>query len=72
MSGDAEYGPCGICGRETTLVRKYYRYDIKCDCCTPRHFQFVSHCSGCEPKPPETTTVSIKPMEEDDATREKS
>lgn len=53
-----EYGKCDICRKEDTLSRKYYHYDIECECCLSggekKHFVYVSHCKNCEPKPPET------------------
>jgi hypothetical protein len=62
MSGDVEFGQCELCGREAELKRRYYHYDIKCDCHSPNHFELVRHCADCTPKPPEKTTVTIKPM----------
>jgi len=50
---EQEFGKCDCCGKEFTLVRKYYYYNIECDCCVGvRHFQCVKHCSKCIPKPP--------------------
>ena len=59
--GEGEYGKCEVCAKEATLERKYFHYDIKCDCHSPNHFEMVRHCSDCTPKPPEKTTVCIKP-----------
>ena len=59
--GGAEYGKCEVCVKETTLERTYFHYDIKCDCHSPNHFELVRHCGDCKPKPPEKTTVYIKP-----------
>lgn len=69
MSGDIEYGRCEICGESASLTRKYYHYDIKCDCHHPNHFELVRHCSKCTPKPPFQTKVtflksSLQPIEE--------
>lgn len=65
MAGDSEIGTCDICKKEKPLSRKYYKYDIVCDCCNgdnDKHFDYVSHCNTCLPKPPRTTTVHIKPI----------
>jgi hypothetical protein len=61
--GEIEVGVCDICGQSSELSRKYYYYDIKCECHSPEHFEIVRHCSRCEPKPPEKTTVFIHPKE---------
>lgn len=58
--GDIEYGPCDICKKETQLERTYFRYDIKCECHSPWHFEFISHCKDCIPKEPEETKVILK------------
>ena len=63
--GDIEYGLCDICKEETTLSRKYYYYDIPCDCCNgkkDKHFEIVRHCFLCEPKPPRVISVSLEPV----------
>jgi len=60
MSEEIEYGTCDICGKDRPLSRKYYKYDIKCDCCNDKdddHFEIVRHCNKCEPKPPRTIKV---------------
>lgn len=62
--GDIEKGKCDICGNESQLSRKYYYYDINCQCHGPKHFEIVRHCRSCKPKPPETTTVYINPTED--------
>lgn len=59
-------GTCEICGKENVpLKRKYYYYDIECDCCSPQHFECVDYCKDCTPKPPRKTVVSIRPIEEE-------
>lgn len=58
------YSKCEICGEEGVLRRKYFYYDIKCECHSPRHFEMVEHCILCIPKEPEKTTVYIKPFAE--------
>ena len=63
--GDIEFRQCDICMVSEPLSRKYYRYNIKCDCCNSvndDHFEIVRYCSECEPKPPRIISVSIKPM----------
>jgi hypothetical protein len=67
--GDLEYGLCDICGNDSIINRKYYYYDIKCDCCNSKnspHFEIVKHCYNCKPKPPRTITLSYKPMTDDE------
>ncbi len=67
MSGEVEYGKCDICGKESSLSRKYYRYDIKCDCCNgikDDHFEIVRYCSECKPKPPRVAKVIMTPNNE--------
>lgn len=62
--GDGEYGKCDMCGKESTLNRKYYHYDIDCECCMSpdkRHFQIVRYCESCTPKPPHRISVSMRP-----------
>lgn len=66
MSGEIEYGTCDMCKKEAHINRKYYRYDIKCDCCNSKdkpHFEIVRYCNECEPKPPRKVNVSLEPIE---------
>jgi hypothetical protein len=60
MSGCNEHGKCEICGKETFLERTYFRYEIKCECHSPNHFELIRHCKNCVPKEPTTTKISIK------------
>jgi len=60
MSGGAEYGTCPYCKKETFLQRKYFKYDIKCQCHAPQHFEIVWHCKDCEPIEPRETKLTIK------------
>lgn len=62
MSGDAEFGYCDICKEQDFVTRKYYNYDIKCECCGNRHFEIVYHCPNCTPSPPKQITVTVKPV----------
>ena len=57
---DVEFGRCDICKKETYISRKYYRYDIKCECHSPYHFVIVYHCKDCVPVEPTETTVTLK------------
>lgn len=57
---DMEYGKCDICGQMGSLARKYYRYNIKCECCNNKHFELVRYCVMCEPKPPREIHVVFK------------
>lgn len=52
MSGDIEIGICNICGQHTQVSRRYYHYDVKCNCCNGKHFEIVKYCEECEPNPP--------------------
>lgn len=58
--GDVEFGKCECCGKETSLMRTYFHYDIKCECCSPTHFEFVKHCSDCVPQEPEFTKIKVR------------
>lgn len=60
MSGDIEYGTCDICKKETPLERTYFRYDIKCECHSPYHFDLIRHCKDCIPSPPMATKVWLR------------
>lgn len=60
MSRCIEYGKCEVCGKEATLQRTYWHYDIKCECCSPKHFEFKRHCSDCVPVEPKYTKVQLQ------------
>ena len=65
--GDSEMAQCDMCEKTTTVARKYYYYDIKCDCCNTKdkpHFEIVRHCVKCEPKPPRRLSVVLSAMAE--------
>lgn len=64
MSGDIEFGSCSICGSSGQISRKYYNYDIKCECCSNKHFEIVYHCANCTPSPPKQITVTVKPVDD--------
>lgn len=60
---DCESGTCDICNKESILDRKYYYYDIKCDCCNNKdsdHFEIVKYCSECIPRPPKKISVFMQ------------
>ena len=66
MSGEVEYGRCDICGNKASLKRKYYHYNVDCECHRSiddngenKHFEIVRHCKDCKPLPPKETKVSI-------------
>lgn len=65
MGGSVEVGDCSVCGKKEVIGinRKYFHYDIKCDCHSPTHFEIVHHCNDCIPKPPKKTVVYIKPID---------
>lgn len=55
-----EFGKCEICGVESNLQRTYFKYDIKCECHFPRHFDLIIHCNTCIPKQPKNTKIILK------------
>ena len=59
MSGSIEWGVCSICKSEGQVSRKYYYYDIVCDCCRGGHFEIVKHCDKCEPKAPRRISAVV-------------
>lgn len=61
--GDIEYGTCEICGLDSNLERKYFYYDVKCNCHSPSHFELVRHCSQCIPLPPKSTVIFLTPKD---------
>lgn len=64
MSGVAEWSKCDICGKEGLVLRKYYHYDVKCECCVGgQHFELVKYCNDCKDKvkPPHRISAVVKP-----------
>lgn len=57
-SREYEFGKCDYCGKETNIKRKYFYYDIKCDCHSPKHFEIRYHCKDCVPRVPSETKVT--------------
>lgn len=60
MGGEMEFGTCEICGRESYLTRTSFKYDIKCECHSPYHFDLFIHCAACKPTKPKETKVILK------------
>lgn len=60
MPGDIEIDKCGTCKQVKPVSRKYYYYDIKCECCNNNHFVIVKHCSDCLPVEPTHTKIELK------------
>lgn len=60
---EQEKGKCEVCGKEGSILRTYFYYDLKCDCHSPNHFEIVYHCVSCLPKAPIKTTVYLKPLD---------
>lgn len=54
-----EIGKCDVCGNESHLHRTYFRYNIKCDCHSPQHFELVCHCFDCVPREPIYTIITV-------------
>jgi hypothetical protein len=59
MGGDSEWGICDCCGNDGPIVRTYYRYDVKCECCNNKHFEIVYHCIKCEPTDPGIRKIQL-------------
>lgn len=65
--GEQEINICSGCKQEDVVSRKYFYYDIKCDCCNSKddpHFEIVYYCRSCIPFPPKEINVHIKPIKE--------
>ena len=62
-AGEIENGRCDMCGQVTTVRRKYYHYDVECECHSPKHFEIVRHCIKCTPYEPAYTKIHIKTTE---------
>jgi len=63
-----ELSKCDMCGTIALVSRRYYYYDIKCDCCDcyndkrDNHFEITKHCSKCKPKPPNRISAVVAPI----------
>ena len=63
---DIEMGYCDICHKYEQLQRKYYNYNINCDCCGGQyHFEAVKYCKNCKPKPPEWIRAQVNPIQKE-------
>lgn len=61
MSGDQMIGRCQVCGKTNVpLTRKYFHYDIPCECHGPTHFEMIEYCKDCVPKEPRESKVTFK------------
>lgn len=61
--GEMEIDYCYICKKLRPVRRKYYSYNIKCECCggnDGKHFELVKHCADCKPIPPLEIRPHIK------------
>ena len=64
MSGDIEVDYCDICHEKKQVSRKYYHYNLNCQCCGGQyHFEIVRYCKDCEPKPPKYISAEVSPIE---------
>ena len=62
---DIEMGYCDICHKYKQLQRKYYNYNINCECCGGQyHFEIVKYCEDCTPKPPKRILAIVDPISE--------
>lgn len=67
--GDIELGFCYMCNkRNIPISRKYYYYDIQCECCICTyedkrvHVECINYCADCEPKPPKKVIFEANPI----------
>ena len=60
--GTVEQGNCMVCGKKDVcpIERTYFRYDLECECHSPKHFEIVWHCPTCIPQQPTETKVVFK------------
>ena len=61
MKGTMEQATCSMCGTFTIVARKFYHYEIICECCSDRHIEVVQYCSACKPVPPEFIKLALQP-----------
>lgn len=59
MSGEVEFSKCDYCGNEDYVNRKYFHYNIKCECHSPKHFEMRRYCKNCFPVEPKVTTLTV-------------
>ena len=62
-ASDIEIGYCDICHKKKQIKRKYYYYDVNCDCCgsSQGHFEIIKYCDKCTPKPPKRINIIMEP-----------
>ena len=60
ITGEIMIGKCIYCLKLKNLNRKYFHFNIKCECHSPSHFEIVEHCMSCTPKCPSYTSVILK------------
>ena len=53
------YGKCEVCGKDASLQRTYFRYNMPCECHNGYHSEHVDHCNNCVPKEPKETKVVV-------------
>ena len=58
--GETIIGKCMYCMKYTNLQRTYFRFNLDCECHSPKHFEIVEHCGSCTPKRPSYTSVLLK------------
>jgi len=59
---EVEIDYCDICHKKKQIQRKYYYYDINCECCGgPQHFEIVKYCTECKPVPHHWITAIVIP-----------
>ena len=63
MSNEIEIDYCDICHKKTQVSRKYYHYNIACECCGSTHFEIVRYCKNCTPRPPYRISAIVEPYD---------
>ena len=63
MNAEIEIGYCDICHQKKQLQRKYYHYNIACECCGTTHFEVVKYCDECTPHPPHRINAIVLPYD---------
>lgn len=53
------YGKCEVCGKETSLQRTFYVYNVSCECHHGMHSERVNHCKDCKPEEPKETRITM-------------
>lgn len=63
MGGEIEIDYCDICHKKTQVQRKYYHYNVACECCGTNHFEIVRYCKDCVPRPPHRISAIVLPYD---------